>query len=110
MSRRSILRFALTRHYRPPGCLTVAERVARMAHSARCPQGRHMSDEATLEGVRAIVMRMANRGALDAGPGTPLTEGGFELDSLNLLRALLACEETFGVAFEPDTDFTDETL
>jgi len=69
-----------------------------------------MSDEPTIEGVRAIVMRVANRATVDAGPDTPLTEGGLDLDSLNLLRALLACEETFQVAFEPDTDFTDQTL
>ena len=32
-----------------------------------------MSDEPTLAGVRAIVMRIANRGAVDASPDTPLT-------------------------------------
>ena len=70
-----------------------------------------MSDEPTIEGVQAIVMRVANRAAtVDAGPDTALTDGGLDLDSLNLLRALLACEETYQVAFEPDTDFTDQTL
>ncbi len=91
-------------------CLTVTVRAARMTRSASGPHGRHMSDEPTLEGVRAIVTRIAHRGAADAGPDTPLTEGGLGLDSLSLLRTLLACEETFQVAFEPDTDFTDETL
>src|SRR5262245_27317206 len=85
--------------------------MARMARNVRCARGRPMSDEPTIEGVRAIVMRVANRAAMaDASSDMPLTDGGFDLDSLNLLRALLACEETFRVAFDPDTDFTDQTL
>ena len=67
-------------------------------------------DEPTLETVRAIVVHIADRSPLDAGPETPLTEGGFELDSVNLLKTILACEETFQVRFDPDTDFTDQTL
>jgi acyl carrier protein len=81
-----------------------------MTRNAPGLRARSMTDEPTLEEVRAIVTRIANRGEVHTGPDTPLTEGGLGLDSLNLLRTLLACEETFQVAFEPDTDCTDETL
>ena len=73
--------------------------------NTRAPVG-----EPTLEGVQTIVARVAGRAPIDAGPDTPLTEGGFDLDSLRLFRAILACEETFQVAFEPDSDFTAESL
>jgi len=69
-----------------------------------------MGDEPTLEGVQAIITRIADRSPAGAGPDTPLAEDGFALDSLCLLRVILACEETFQVLFDPDTDFTDQTL
>ena len=69
-----------------------------------------MTGDPTLEGVQAIIARVAERSPAGAGPDTPLTEDGFALDSLDLLRAILACEETFQVAFDPDTDFTDQNL
>lgn len=69
-----------------------------------------MIDDPTLEGIQAIVTRIADRSPVGAGPDTPLTEGGFDLDSLHLLRTILACEETFQVVFDPDTDFTAQTL
>lgn len=35
------------------------------------------------------------------GPETSLSEGGFWLDSADLLEAVLACEEAFSVRLEP---------
>jgi len=67
-------------------------------------------DGLTLDAVQAIVMRAAERLPAGAGPDTPLREGGFALDSINMLRTIIECEETFHVAFDPDTDFTDQTL
>lgn len=64
----------------------------------------------TLEAVQAIVMRFADPAPADAGPETFLTEEGFALDSINLLRAIIECEARFQVVFDPDTDFTDQTL
>jgi acyl carrier protein len=69
-----------------------------------------MTEDPTLDGVQAIVARIADRRLVDVGPDTPLAEGGLELDSLRLLQIILACEETFQVAFDPDSDFTAETL
>ena len=66
----------------------------------------------TLEQVVAIVMRIAgpSRSPADAARDTLLAEGGFWLDSVHLLEAVLACEEAFGVTFDPGSDFTDDTL
>ncbi len=72
--------------------------------------GEPLTGDPTIEEVHAIVMRIADRAPLGAGPDTSLTEGGFALDSINLLRTIIECEETFQVVFDPDTDFTDQTL
>ena len=66
----------------------------------------------TLEQVAAIVARIAEpqHGSVVAGPDTPLTDGGFWLDSVQLLETIIACEDTFGVIFDPETDLTDESL
>jgi len=72
--------------------------------------GEPTAGDPTLEAVQAIVMRIAGRAPVDAGPDTALTEGGFALDSVNMLRAIMECEETFQVTFDPDADFTDQTL
>jgi len=71
-----------------------------------------MTSEPTLEEVQAVVTRVAgpHRSPADAGPDTPLTEGGFWLDSVHLLETIIACEEAFEVVFDPETDFTDRTL
>ena len=69
-----------------------------------------MTEDPTLERVQMIITRVADRSPVGVGPDTPLTEDGFALDSLDLFRTILACEETFQVVFDPDTDFTDQTL
>ena len=69
-----------------------------------------MTDDPTPERVQAIIAGIVDRSPAGLGPDTPLTEDGFALDSLDLLRTILACEETFHVVFDPDTDFTDQNL
>jgi acyl carrier protein len=66
----------------------------------------------TLEQVQAIVTRIAgpDRSPPGAGPDTLLRDGGFWLDSVDLLEAMIACEAEFEVVFDPETDFTDQTL
>ena len=46
----------------------------------------------------------------DCGVDTPLGAGGFWLDSVSLLEVVVACEEEFGVVFEPETDLRAEQL
>ena len=41
------------------------------------------------------------------GPDTPIADGGFWLDSADLLEVVLACEEAFSVALDPSSFFTD---
>ena len=69
-----------------------------------------MTSEPTPEQVQAVVTRIAGRSPADAGPDTPLMEGGFWLDSVHVLETIIACENAFGVVFDPETDFTDRTL
>jgi len=45
-----------------------------------------------------------------AGSETPLAGGGFWLDSVALLEAIVSCETEFGVSFDPDLDLTPEAL
>jgi len=71
-----------------------------------------LTPEPTLEQVLAVIARVAgdHRCPVDAGSHTPLTEGGFWLDSVHLLETIIACEDTFGVVFDPASDFSDRTL
>lgn len=71
-----------------------------------------MTGDSTVERVQAIVAGIArpDRTPPDAGAATPLGEGGFCLDSVDLLQVIVACEEHFGIVFEPQTDLTRESL
>jgi acyl carrier protein len=71
-----------------------------------------MTSEPTLDAVRAVVDRVGGAHGISggAGPETRLTEGGYWLDSVQLLEAIIACEHAFGVVFDPATDFTDDNL
>ncbi len=71
-----------------------------------------MTGDSTVERIQAIVAGIArpDRTPPDAGTATPLGEGGFCLDSVDLLQVIVACEEQFGILFEPETDLTRETL
>ncbi len=70
-----------------------------------------MTSAPTVEQVVAILTRIAGPGRSPGDPGreTPLVEGGFWLDSVHLLETVLACEEAFGVIFDPG-DFSDDTM
>jgi acyl carrier protein len=69
-----------------------------------------MSGEPTLEEVHAIVARIAGRSVSPSGADTPLTNGGYWLDSVHLLETIIACEEAFAVEFDADVDLTVATL
>lgn len=45
-----------------------------------------------------------------AGPATPLWEGGFWLDSVELFEVVLACEEAFGPIFPREREVGREAL
>ena len=71
-----------------------------------------MTSEPTLDAVHAVVARVAgaHRSPASVGPDTRLTGGGYWLDSVHLLEAIIACEDAFSVVFDPATDFTDGNL
>lgn len=62
-----------------------------------------MTGDRILEGVQAIVTAIAggDRTPARIGPDTPLGEGGFWLDSIDMLEVLIACEKKFGTSFAP---------
>ena len=64
------------------------------------------------EQVRSLVERLAGPGrtAADAGPDTPLADGGFWLDSIEMMELIVSCEVEFAVVFQGETDVTPETL
>jgi len=71
-----------------------------------------MTADSTVDRVLAIVTRIArpDRTPPDAGAATPLGEGGFCLDSVDLLQVIVACEEQFGILFDAETDLAPEAL
>lgn len=71
-----------------------------------------MPDDPIFELVRDIVATVAGptRTPADAGPETPLAEGGFWLDSIDILQVIAGCESQFGVLFEGETDVTTDSL
>jgi acyl carrier protein len=44
------------------------------------------------------------------GPETRLSEGGFWLDSIELLQVVVACEERFAIVFDPTRELTASAL
>ena len=71
-----------------------------------------MPGASLLERVQTVVAQVAgpSRTPPDAGPDTPLGDGGFWLDSVDLVEVVVACESEFEVSFEGETDLTCETL
>jgi acyl carrier protein len=68
--------------------------------------------DATLASIRVIVEEVAGSRRIPAqvGPETRLSEGGFWLDSVELLQVVVACEERFGIVFDANQDLTPEPL
>lgn len=71
-----------------------------------------MNQDQLLDQVQTIVIKIAgpHRTPADVGPGTPLGEGGFWLDSLGLFEVIIACETEFGIIFDAGLDFKPESL
>ena len=65
-----------------------------------------------LDATRALVLRIAgpSRAPAHSGPDTRLAEGGFWLDSVELLEVVVACETEFGIVFDAARDLTGESL
>jgi acyl carrier protein len=71
-----------------------------------------MPGTSVLERVQTVVAQVAGptRTPPDAGPDTPLGDGGFWLDSVDLVEVVVACEGEFEVSFEGETDLTRDAL
>jgi acyl carrier protein len=65
-----------------------------------------------LVAIQALVERVSGprRIPAETGPETHLSEGGFWLDSVELLEVVVACEERFGIVFDAAQDLTPEAL
>jgi len=63
-----------------------------------------MTVDPIFDRVRALVVRLAgpDRTPTSITPETPLGEGGFHLDSVELLDVMLACEDEMRIAFDGD--------
>ena len=71
-----------------------------------------MPAASVLERVRMVVARVAGptRTPPADGPDTPLGDGGFWLDSVDLVEVVVGCESEFEVSFEGEADLTKESL
>lgn len=72
-----------------------------------------MTDERTLvDHLREIVTGIVGdaRVPADADDNTPLAEGGYWLDSVELLQVIVACEDSFEITFEPGEDLIGAEL
>lgn len=71
-----------------------------------------MTNTAVLGRLLVLLSRTAGAGRMpaDAGPETPIREGGFWLDSVALLELIVAAESEFGVEFDPTRDFDEAAL
>jgi hypothetical protein len=69
-----------------------------------------MTGDSPVDRVQAIVTRIArpDRTPPDAGAATPLGEGGFHLDSVDLLQ--MACAEHFGIVLRLNWDSLRDTV
>ena len=65
-----------------------------------------------LVAIRDLVEQVAGSRRIPAqvGPETRLSEGGFWLDSIELLQVVVACEERFAIVFDPAREFTPGAL
>jgi len=71
-----------------------------------------MREAELLQRVLDMVTRTAGpaRTPADAGPDTTLRQGGFWLDSIDLIELAVACEAEFGILFEGETDLTESAF
>ena len=71
-----------------------------------------INNDAISERVREIVVAIAGplRTPEKTGLDTPLADGGFWLDSIDILQVIVACESQFGVVLESETDVTADSL
>ncbi len=67
-----------------------------------------MNDDDILARVIALATSIAGpeRTPEEVGPDTPLTDGGFWLDSVALVEVIVACEAEFFVEFDSEEDLT----
>ena len=65
-----------------------------------------------VERVIALVAEIAGpeRTPQEVGSDTPLTDGGFWLDSVSLVEMIVACETEFFVEFDSEEDLTTAAL
>lgn len=68
--------------------------------------------DSTLIAVRGVVEQIAGPRRIppEVGPETRLWDGGFWLDSVELLQVVVACEERFAIAFDATQDLTPQAL
>ena len=71
-----------------------------------------MDSERLLDALRELAARIigAARMPADTNADTPLGEGGLWLDSMGLLELIVACEDEFGITFEPGEDLAGHEL
>jgi acyl carrier protein len=71
-----------------------------------------VNSDGVLDRVMEIVADVAGpaRTPAEVRPGTPLREGGFWLDSVDLLELVVACEAEFDLDFDPATGLTETAL
>jgi acyl carrier protein len=51
-----------------------------------------------------------SRAPAESGTDTPLSEGGFWLDSVELLEVVVACESEFAITFDATRDFESDAF
>jgi len=71
-----------------------------------------MTGDPTFDRVRALVTRVAGPERTPGwiGSETPLGQGGFHLDSVELLEVMLACEGELGMTFDGDPTASVQAL
>lgn len=71
-----------------------------------------MMGDDIVERVIALVAGIAGpeRTPREVGPDTPLTDGGFWLDSVSLVEMVVICETEFFVEFDSEEDLTTAAL
>lgn len=71
-----------------------------------------MSEPISVASVVSAIEGVVGPGRVPPGSGADLalSNGGLWLGSLELVEIIVACENTFGIALDPEKDLTPETL